>query len=56
MTDKCANCKDKIPGNTRFVLMQMTMVGYQTFNFCCLKCYLDYVFKKYKKKFARNYL
>lgn len=55
-TDNCVYCKEKIIKNPRFVLMEATMLGYQKYNFCELKCLLDYIFKKHRKKFEKKYL
>lgn len=54
--DKCAACKKEVLINPRFVLMENTMTGYQKYKFCELKCLLDYIFKKHRKKFEKRYL
>lgn len=53
MVDKCKYCKNIIEGNPQIVLQKLTMLGYQDFDFCNLKCFIKYFEKKYWNKLGK---
>ena len=42
---KCEFCKFEITGNTKYILMVLTMVGYEDKDFCSKKCLQDFLNK-----------
>ena len=46
---KCETCKEEII-NPKFILKELTNVGYVTVEFDSVICFLKYVLKKFKRK------
>jgi len=52
MKDKCYTCEEKII-NPKYIFQESTMVGLFPFDFCSKKCFLKFIFKKFKKDVRR---
>ena len=51
--NNCTNCKEEIDMNPQFRLKELTMVGYTEREFCDTKCFICYIFKRFKNKLKR---
>lgn len=47
---KCRYCKKEIKGNPKYVLQEISMMGYTDLDFDSLICFLKFIMKKYRKK------
>jgi len=52
---KCETCKLKMR-KPKFILNVAYVLGYDKYKFCKRKCFLDYIFKRYRKGFEKRYL
>lgn len=52
MKINCEICKKELD-NPGFILQELTILGYEEKNFCSVKCFLEYVLKKFKRKIKR---
>ncbi len=54
MKTECEYCKkDLDKDNPKFVLMELSNIGYTELNFCNDKCYFSYLLKKFGKKLSK---
>lgn len=52
--EKCHFCRrDMSKDNAKYILQQLTMVGYVSYDFCSNKCLLNYIFKKFRELIRR---
>jgi len=54
MTEECEFCKEDLSkSNPKFVLRELTSVGYTELDFCRKDCIVGYIVKKFRRKITK---
>ena len=52
--EMCAYCKEDLTdSNAKYILEELSMIGYITSRLCSKECLIKYIYKKFKRKIKK---
>ena len=54
MKTYCETCEEEIDMNAKFILRELTSIGYMDKEFCSKQCFIKYLIKKFKRKIKKE--